>query len=96
MIVLLGSFVDAILYTAAAVYSFYLATSLAVVVLRFREPGTQRPYRVTGYPLSTIVFCIVCALLIHSAAAYKPGVASGALVIFIIGLPLYWLSNRLR
>ena len=45
----LGSFVDAILYTAAAVYTFYLATSLAVIVLRFRDPKTERPYRVTGY-----------------------------------------------
>jgi len=95
LIVLLGSFVNAILYTAAAVYSFYLATSLAVVVLRFREPNVERPYRVTGYPLPTIVFCIVCAFLIQSAAAYKPGVAMGAMVIFVVGLPLYWLSNRM-
>jgi basic amino acid/polyamine antiporter, APA family len=95
LIVLLGSFVNAILYTAAAVYSFYLATSLAVVVLRLKEPNVQRPYRVTGYPLPTIVFCGVCAFLIYSAINYKPWVATGALAIFIIGLPLYWLSNRL-
>ena len=66
LIVLLGSFVNAILYTAAAVYSFYLATNLAVIVLRFREPDARRPYRVTGYPLTTIVFCLVCAFLIQS------------------------------
>lgn len=96
LIALLGSFVNAILYTAAAVYSFYLATSLAVVVLRFREPDTQRPYRVTGYPLTTMLFCLVCAFLIQSAVWYRPGVAAGALAIFVIGLPLYWLSNRMR
>ncbi|MGD0516307.1 MAG: amino acid permease [Thermoguttaceae bacterium] len=96
LIVLLGSFVNAILYTAAAVYSFYLATNLAVIVLRFKEPDAQRPYRVTGYPMPTILFCVVCAFLIQSAASYKPGVAAGALVILLLGLPLYWLSNRLR
>ena len=96
LIFLLGSFVNAILYTAAAVYSFYLASSLAVVVLRFKEPNAQRPYRVTGYPLPTIIFCGVCAFLIYSAVDYNPRVAMGALVIFLIGLPLYWLSNRLR
>jgi amino acid transporter len=95
LIVLLGSFVNAILYTAAAVYSFYLATSLAVVVLRFKEPNAQRPYRVTAYPLPPIIFCGVCAFLIYSAAVYKPEVAAGALVIFLLGLPLYWLSNRM-
>lgn len=96
LIVLLGSFVNAILYTAAAVYSFYLATSVAVAVLRFKEPNVKRPYRVTGYPVPTIIFCGVCAFLIQSAAAYRPGVAAGALVIFLVGLPLYWISNRMR
>ena len=96
LIVLLGSFVNAILYTAAAVYSFYLATSMAVVVLRFKEPNTERPFRVTGYPLPTIVFCAVCAYLIRSAVLYKPEIALGAFVIFVLGLPLYWISNRIR
>ena len=96
LIVLLGSFVNAILYTAAAVYTFYLATSLAVVVLRFREPNVERPYRVTWYPLPTIVFCLTCVILIHGAVVYKPWVATGALAIFILGLPLYWWSNRMR
>ena len=95
MIVLLGSFVKAILYTAAAVYSFYLATSLAVVVLRFKEPNVERPYRVSWFPLPTIVFCLVCGILIHGAVAYNPWVAVGALAISAIGLPLYWLSNAI-
>ena len=95
LIVLLGSFVNAILYTAAAVYTFYLATSLAVIVLRFKEPHVERPYRVSWFPLPTIVFCLVCAILIHSAVAYNVWVSMGALAIFIAGLPLYWLSNAI-
>ncbi|MFH1681546.1 MAG: APC family permease, partial [Candidatus Eisenbacteria bacterium] len=43
LIFLLRSFVNTILYTAAPVYAFYLATSLAVPVLRRREPGVPRP-----------------------------------------------------
>jgi basic amino acid/polyamine antiporter, APA family len=95
LIVLLGSFVNAILYTAAAVYSFYLATSLAVVVMRIKEPNAERPFRVTGYLMPTIIFCAVCAFLIRSAVLYKPEIALGALVIFVLGLPLYWISNRM-
>jgi APA family basic amino acid/polyamine antiporter len=95
LILMLGSFVNAILYTAAAVYSFYLATNLAVVVLRFKEPFVQRPYRVTAYPLPTIVFCAVCFFLIQSSASYRPEVARVALLIFLLGFPLYWLSSRL-
>jgi amino acid transporter len=95
LIVLLGSFVNAILYTAATVYSFYLATSLAVIVLRFKEPGVERPYRVTGYPVTTLVFCAVCGFLIYSAVDYKPWIALGAVVILFLGVPIYLLSNRL-
>ena len=95
LILLLGSFVNAILYTAAAVYSFYLATSLAVVVLRFKEPHAVRPYRVTGYPATTVVFCLICAFLVQSAVCYKPEVAAGSLAILVLGLPVYWLSNAI-
>ncbi len=94
LIVILGSFVNAILYTAAVVYSFYLATSLAVIVLRFRDPNTERPYRVTGFPLTTLLFIVVCGFLIYSAVIYKPRVALVGLVILLIGLPIYWLSTK--
>jgi len=96
LIVVLGSFIGAILYTAAPVYLFYLATSLAVVVLRRKEPGVERPYRVTAYPLPIIVFSAVCAFLIYSAVDYKPWVAAGAGAILLLGLPIYWLTSRRR
>ncbi|MFH1919965.1 MAG: amino acid permease [Planctomycetota bacterium] len=93
LIVLLGSFVNSILYTAAAVYSFYLATTLAVVVLRIKEPHVARPYRVTGFPVPTIIFCAVCAFLIYSAVVYKPWIAVTSCVILLLGLPIYWLTS---
>ncbi|MCP4708822.1 MAG: amino acid permease [Planctomycetes bacterium] len=71
LVVLLGSFTQALLYTAAAVYSFYLATSLAVIILRHKEPQTERPYKVTGYPVTTVIFCAVCAFLIYSSITYS-------------------------
>jgi len=92
LILLLGSFVNAILYTAAAVYSFYLATTVAVVVLRYREPHVERAYRVTGYPSTTLIFSAVCVFLIYSAVIYKPWIAAGTLTILLLGLPLYMLS----
>jgi APA family basic amino acid/polyamine antiporter len=95
LIVSLGSFLNAILYTAAPVYLFYLATSLAVIVLRRKEPQTGRPYRMWGYPFTTATFCLTCAFLAYSAAVYKPWIALAALGILLAGLPLYWMSNAL-
>lgn len=96
LVLALGSFVDAVLYVAAPVYAFYLATSFAVFVLRRKEPGIERPYRVTGYPVPTIIFCIVCGFMIRGAVSYKPAVAGGALAILLLGLPVYWLSRHLE
>jgi len=96
LIVVLSSFVDAIIYTAAAVYLFYLATNLAVIVLRFKEPNAERPYRVTGYPVTTLVFSAVCGFLIYGAFNYKPLISSIALGIILLGLPIYWLTSDRR
>ena len=79
----------------AAVYSFYLASTVAVIVLRSKEPAVHRPCRVWGHPFTPLAFAGVCAFLICSAIIYKPSVAvlSGALLL--LGLPLWHWSRRL-
>jgi len=98
LILFLRSFMDAIIYTAVAVYSFYLATNLAVVVLRRKEPDVERPYRVTLYPIPTIIFCAVCGFLIYSTVDYalkqKPWTVIIPYLIVMLGLPIYWLTTR--
>lgn len=95
LVIALGSFIHAVLYTAATVYSFYLATTLAVLVLRRKDPTRERPYRVWGYPAVPLAFAAVCVFLIYSAVTYKPLIAAFSLVLLLIGLPLWWLSSRM-
>lgn len=95
MIVGFGSFDRTILVTAAAVYCFYAATSLAVIVLRRREPNVPRPYRVTGYPVVPVVFAACCGLLIYGALTEKPIEAGVSMAVLAAGLPIYWLSARI-
>ena len=97
LIVVLGSFVDTILYTAAPVYAFYLATSLAVIVLRFKERDVERPYRVTGYPFTTLIFSAVCAFLIYSTVSYAWNVKTKSLclleAILLAGMLIYCATD---
>jgi amino acid transporter len=97
LIMVFGSFVDTILYTAAAVYAFYLGTSLAVIVLRIREPHVERPYRVLGYPVTPLIFCAVCGLLIYSCVSYALATRRVSLVILlsvlVAGMIVYWLTD---
>jgi len=95
LIALLGSFVDAVLYTAATVYSFYMASTLAVVVLRFKEPHVERPYRVAGYPVTPVIFAGACLFLIYSAVTYKPWIAAISGGLLLAGLPLWRLSDHM-
>jgi len=96
LIMAFGAYLDAVLYTAAAVYAFYLGTSLSVIVLRLREPGVERPYRVTGYPLTPLIFSGVCGFLIYSsinyAKAFKPTSLKVLGVMLAAGLVVYGLT----
>jgi APA family basic amino acid/polyamine antiporter len=96
LVLILGSFIDAIIYTAAAVYCFYAATTLAVIVLRRKEREVERPYRMTGYPVTPVIFAAVCAFLVYSAIIYKPWIALASVGVFALGLPVYRWSRRQR
>lgn len=94
LIMIFGGYIDAILYTAAAVYTFYMGTSLAVIVLRFKEPSVERPYRTWGYPLTPLIFASVCGFLIYSSISYALNYKIMSLYILIavlaIGMLVYW------
>jgi amino acid transporter len=94
LVLALGSFLNAILYTSAVVYGFYMATTVALLVLRRREPGVDRPYRVTGYPLTPLLFAGVCGFLIYSAVIYKPMIAVVAVLLLGAGVPFYRLGRQ--
>lgn len=96
LIIVLGSFANAVLYTAAIVYAFYMASTLAVIVLRRKEGKIVRPFRVPGYPFVPLLFAAVCGFLIQSAVRHKPQVALAACVLLIVGVPLHQWSKRLQ
>lgn len=100
LIIGLGSIIDTVIYTAPAVYTFYIATSASVLVLRLREPDVERPYRVTGFPVTTVLFCCACVLLIYKAGEFayvvldKPWIVWFPFGVMMAGLPIYWLSPK--
>ena len=96
LLLALESYVNAVLYTAAIVYSFYLASTLAVMVLRGKEPGVERPYRVPAYPWIPLAFAATCAFLIYNAVSYKPLIAIAAGGLLLIGLALRGFTRTER
>jgi amino acid transporter len=97
LIMIFGSFIDTLLYAAVAVYTFYLGTSLAVIVLRMKEPQIERPYKVTGYPVTVLIFCAVCAFLIYSCVTYAWAFKRISFLVLLgvlsAGMIIYWLTD---
>ncbi len=98
--ILLTDYIGALIYVSVAVYLFYLATSAAVIVLRFREPQAERPYTVTGFPIPTLIFCGVCGYLIYSCIQYALWKFPNALLVmggtFLVGIALLIADVAIR
>lgn len=81
-------------YTAPVFWFFFFLISLSLMVLRYKEPGIHRPFRVPLYPLLPLFFCAVClAMLAASLAFTGVGALVGAAVL-LTGLPLLLLVRR--
>ena len=70
IIVVAGSFMDTILYTAPVVWMFFVATGISVFVLRRSDPGTPRPFKVAGFPVTPVLFCAFAAFMLYSCVTY--------------------------
>ena len=70
IVLLAGSFIDTILYSAPAVWMFFLGTGCSLFVLRKKDRDLERPFRVAGYPIVPSIFCLVCVFMFYGAVSY--------------------------
>jgi APA family basic amino acid/polyamine antiporter len=73
---------------------FWIPVSLAVIVLRRKLPDAPRPFRVPGYPLVPLVFALVMVGIVISALITATTESIAAVLLILIGLPLYPLFRR--
>ena len=97
ILLLAGSFIDTILYTAPVVWLFFLATGISVFVLRHKEPKTERPYKISWFPLPAIIFCASCIFMVYSSVTYalamKPIGLITVVCVLISGVFVYWFTD---
>lgn len=100
IVLFIGSFIDTIIYAAPVVWLFFLGTALSLFILRRREPDTERPYRVVGYPVVPLVFVGCCVFMLYSSLGYASAVRPTALLVMTTalaaGVPVYALSRLLE
>ena len=89
-----GGFNTLLMFSAPVFWFFFLLTSIGLFVLRFKDRGIERPFRVPLFPIIPAIFFATCAYMLHSGINYagKFGLIGGAVVL--LGVPLYFLSKR--
>jgi APA family basic amino acid/polyamine antiporter len=80
--------------TAPVFWIFFTLLALSIFVLRIKDPTIERPFRVPLYPLLPLLFCLTCAYMVHSSVMYAWTFGLLGAALLVIGLPLYWASER--
>ncbi|HYV39216.1 MAG TPA: amino acid permease [Gemmataceae bacterium] len=81
--------------TAPVFWFFFMLTGLSLFRLRERYKEIQRPYSVPFYPMVPLLFCCACAWMLYQATTYVGWHALFAIIILMLGFPLYWVSRTI-
>jgi basic amino acid/polyamine antiporter, APA family len=77
-----GGFSTLVDYLSPVYWAFLVLSGAALIVLRRREPGQPRPFRVPLYPWLPLLFCTCSAYLLWASLAYvKAGAVVGVAVL---------------
>jgi amino acid transporter len=82
--------------TAPVFWLFFLLTGLSVFVLRWKDRGIERPFRLTfpWFPLLPLLFCAMCVFGFKAAMDYAGYLSLIGFIPLAVGIPLYLLSAR--
>jgi len=83
-------------YTMPVFWFFVLLVGVGLFVLRAKDPGTPRPYRVPLYPVTPVIFILTCAYLFWSSLNYVKGGAWFGVGVIAVGLLLMLVSRGME
>jgi basic amino acid/polyamine antiporter, APA family len=94
ILTLTGGYEHLITMSGFANWIFFTMIVLSVVVLRRTHPEWERPYRVTGYPATVIVFVLVSSAFVINTLLGAPQSSLMGLGLLLLGVPFYLRSPR--
>jgi APA family basic amino acid/polyamine antiporter len=93
LLTLTGGYEHLITMSGFANWIFFTMIVLSAIVLRRRHPEWQRPYRVTGYPVTVIVFVLVSSVFVLNTLVNSPRSSLLGLGLLLLGIPFYRRSR---
>ncbi|WP_019140995.1 APC family permease [Noviherbaspirillum massiliense] len=79
-------------FTAPVFWTFFLLSGLSLFVLRLREPGTERPFKVPLFPLLPALFCVTCGYMLWASLSYVYSQSLGSLNAAWVGVAVLALG----
>jgi amino acid transporter len=94
-------FFGMVLYTSPVFWFFILLVGIALFVLRMKDPSRERPFRVPLYPITPILFCLMCGYMLYSSLVYaasKEANIAGwiGIGVLLLGVPLMFFARGRR
>jgi APA family basic amino acid/polyamine antiporter len=93
-LVMIGGFEFLLLLSVFFFVPLYLALVSGVLILRKREPDSERPYRAWGHPYSTIICLIGWTVVTVFQAYVERETALYAVAMVAVSGPVYWYLTR--
>jgi amino acid transporter len=80
-------------FTAPVFWLFFMLSGVALFILRRRDPGATRPFRVPLYPVLPVLFVLSCAYVLyssimHAQTEHATSVAFGVMASGVVALLL--------
>ncbi len=96
VLALSGTFNQLLTYVISISWLFYGLGGAAIFFYRRRMPDVVRPFKVPGYPWTSILFVLSAAAIVGNAIFTQPFEALAGLAVVLVGLPAYYFWNRQR
>ncbi len=92
-----GGAFDLLVSVGAPVFwLFFLATGLACIVLRVRDPDRPRPFRIPLFPLAPILFCGMCVFGIYASVRWAGALTLLGVLAVALGAVVYAAELMLK
>jgi basic amino acid/polyamine antiporter, APA family len=94
ILVLVGKFDAVLAYTQLILLLCSFLAVLGLIILRIREPGLRRPYKVWLYPITPLLFLIITLGIMIFVVCDKPTESLLSLITAIAGLIIFFFSRE--
>lgn len=93
---LTGRYGDLLDYVIFVVLIFYILTIAGIFILRRKYPEADRPYKAFGYPVIPALYIICATVLCIGLLYYKTSTCGWGLLLVLLGVPVFYLSEWYR